>query len=148
MEIGFNSEQLIDIGLNLLGFLIAGAIFQMLVLLFRQGNRRVVSESGLKCNVASKPKNQTQNRLVRPEPEFIDLRNISRKSENRNRIVDIGENRLSPGRREIINLAERVLSAKKAEHALRSGRFHEDGKFAPTDYKLKSQGAGGLNNDI
>jgi len=144
MEIGISTSQLIDIGLNSVGFLAAGMLFMLIRSLWNERRRKplpeVTSESA--ASMDKEPYCEIQpEREPAPGIEYINFG--GRKSGSRNTLNDLS----SPGnprlrnRQEIIELAKRILAGGEDGGRLSTLPI-TDGELSLIRQNLNLQGAG------
>ena len=111
MEIGISSRQLFDIGLNIAGFISAGALI-ILIRSFFTGRKEKLAPAS---ENAPAIKINTDLTVKRPESandsvEYIDLKGIDWNHNKHSDFIKPVEDRNSPNRRRAINLAKKMLS--------------------------------------
>jgi hypothetical protein len=111
MEIGTSSMQLFDIGLNVAGFISAGALM-ILIRSFFTGRKEKLAPA---AEDAPAIKINTDSAAKRPgsdnDPvEYIDLKGIDWNHNKYSDPIRPVEDRNSPNRRRAINLAKKMLS--------------------------------------
>jgi len=129
MEIGFLPEQLVDIGLNIAGFISAGALLILIRSLLSGRKRRILTTSGPK--VSGKP--TITGRLSEqmagdqyPKVEYINLRGVNWNPKKENCFQKMENNSAAPNRRRIINIAQKMLSNNRKDE------YHGAAKTRPS----------------
>ena len=142
MEIGFSNEQLLDIGLNAAGFIIAGLLMIMIRSLFAGKasiqKSSIVAEAPLAANSIKKPEIAKSKSA---DPEFISLSNISKPPSPKEISADNKGELKMRNRQEIIRMAKKVLSGH-GDSASTGSLPITDGELAMIKQRLNLQGAG------
>lgn len=145
MEIGISSEQLIDIGLNMAGFITAGLLIMLLISLFKR--KKPVSKKNIEAKSLTKAEEVTQPsdiHRIEPEPgiEFVNLKGVDwnprqfdgkKNEELNNRMKD---------RQDIVQLAAAMLSGKNLDGGKKKSIPMTNGEVAFTKQNLIMQPAG------
>ncbi|UCD94045.1 MAG: hypothetical protein JSU69_09780 [Candidatus Zixiibacteriota bacterium] len=141
MEIGFSTDQLIDIGLNIAGFLTAG----LLLLLARS-----LFAANLFPRACAEPKDESgsipvsaavQDDEAIPDVEFVDLKSMDWRVHKDSPGVPSEGSLRDKNRLEIIRMAKQMLAGKKSGEANGSGRVAVPG-FPTARGSLNPQGTG------
>ena len=123
------NDRIIDIGLNALGYLVAGGLGMLLYSMLPRRSRRVATEAAtpaapLAPATGSAPKNTF---------EFVDLRQGPVNGQSMSRADSGSGNKGGPGRRdrrEIIRLAREMLRAGTADEMVKRTLPISDGELA------------------
>ncbi len=115
MEIGISSLQLLNIGLNIAGFISAGALM-ILIRSFFSGRKEKLAPAAqnapaIKINTDSAAK---RSELDNDSAEYIDLKGIDWNHNKYSDPIKPAEDRNSPNRRRAINLAKKMLSNSRS----------------------------------
>lgn len=123
MEIGISSEQLVEIGLNMIGFLASGLLVIVLHSVFRKKDRArgmTAREEAVPNLDAKKQFNAVPASISEPEVEFINLKGAAWKPKKNDRRVPANHKDRSLEKQEVIRMANRLLSS--------NGRIGEGGR--------------------
>lgn len=116
MEIGISSERLIEIGLNMAGFLSSGLLVIVLHSIFRKRHRvrsvKAVDKAGLNL-IAKKQFNAKSATKIEPEVEFINLRRAAWKSQKTDEKVPGDLKNSTTKKQEVIRMANKLLASKR-----------------------------------
>lgn len=144
MEIGISSNQLLDIGLNLVGFLAAG----MLLLLIRsalvgqaqqpfsQTSSRVKTEQ--EDNLSSRKGSYKDSE---PGLEYMNLRAMGNEVREERESSESEDSFKAKNRREIIRMAQEML-ASRGKAQLNGPPLRAGGEISPFQHNINLQGAG------
>jgi hypothetical protein len=143
MEIGFSTEQLIDIGLNFAGFVAAGILTALIYSLFTGKQKRNISlvASGLSSANAGVSLPVEKRPSIRSRDfEFVDFKNERRKSQADNKVPAPKGDSRTRNRQEILRQAMEMLSQKKGNAEIRESLPVTDGELAFIKQNLNLQG--------
>ena len=143
MEIGFSNEQLIDVGLNAAGFILAGMLM-ILIRSFFSGKKVTgtdmapvggTSEAAINVTVQDKPGAKTI------DPEYVSFKNISKAPPEKSGETGIKQDLKMRNRQEIIRMAKKMLAGDGDAGATESLPI-TDGELSMIKQRLNLQGAG------
>ena len=140
MEIGISHDQLIDIGLNAAGFLIAGLMLLMIRSLFA-GKTQVETAPAAETVTANDEPEPEEEKTTAANPQFFDLKQARRDSSKEDAPVGPSENLKFRNRQEIIQLARKMLTGGGNDAEAGSLPL-TDGELSLIKQNLNLQGAG------
>jgi hypothetical protein len=113
MEIGFLPEQMIDIGLNIAGFISAGALLILIWSLLSSRKEKPLTASGPEVSSEIIMAGRSSEQIVSdqsPKVEYINLKGVNWNPKKENRFQRMDNNSAAPNRRRIIGVAQKTLS--------------------------------------
>jgi len=146
MEIGFSKEMLLDIGLNLAGFLTAGGLLAMFHSLFVRRHRTTGSTVAVPIPESAPKADETA--IATPAPndehvEFLDLKNMTWNTKNNSRTrTSRSAGHPARNRQDVLRLAKQLLSQKHEERELKRELPITDGELAMVKRTMNLEGAG------
>jgi hypothetical protein len=143
MEIGFSNEQLIDVGLNAAGFILAGMLMMLIRSFFF---RKKVTKTDLApvsdtSGTATSVTGQDKHRPEASGPEYVSFKNISKAPLEKSRETGIKQDLKMRNRQEIIRIAKKMLAGGDNAGATDSLPI-TDGELSMIKQRLNLQGAG------
>jgi hypothetical protein len=132
MNIGISQEALVDIGLNMAGFLTAGILMALIYSIFN-GRRKVLSVTGPAAPLKM-PEGSSVDSAEKSKPvnlEFVDFKTIAWKDSRENRpSVKKPATDNTRNRQEVIRLAKKLLAEKHDEAQLKKNLPITDGELS------------------
>lgn len=142
MEIGLSNEQLIDVGLNAAGFLIAGMLLMLIRSFFSGKTPRPKPAVAADIQTAAARTPEPETKKAEPVgPEFVSFSNMAGSSSHKNIATDGKHDSKIRNRQEIIRMAKKVLSGDGGSGSTESLPI-TDGELAMIKQRLNLQGAG------
>ncbi|UCD18119.1 MAG: hypothetical protein JSV44_04195 [Candidatus Zixiibacteriota bacterium] len=145
MEIGISHKMLVDVGLNLVGFLIVGILFAVLHSLGAGRRRKARSAAApqvagivLQTDPESAPKEPSRQYNF----EFVDLKKINWNPDNNNHTRNHQTGNPTRSRQEAIRLVKKLLAEKRAEREFRHPLPVANGELSFARHTLNPEGAG------
>ena len=140
MEIGISNDQLIDIGLNAAGFIIAGLLMMMIRSLFARRPRPEISPAPKKTPVNSKPETACE-KTAAVDAQFVNLKQAHAAEPREAAPKGSAGDFKMRNRQEIIHLARKMLTGE--ENSDGAGKLPlTDGELSMIKQRLNLQGAG------
>ena len=144
MEIGISNEMLLDIGLNLAGFLTAGGMLGIVYsLFFRRSRTRVATAPKSNAEPTAQPAVADGPAPKDEHLEFIDFKNMTWNTNNYSRTrTSRSGGHPARNRQDVLRLAKQLLSQKHEERELKRKLPITDAELAMTKRTVNLEGAG------
>jgi len=140
MEIGFSNDQLIDIGLNAAGFIIAGLMMLMFRSLFAR-RPQATKPSAAENRVLNKEPKIKEKKAEAPDPQFVSLTQVQAMPPREAAPTGIAQDFKMRNRQEIIHLARKMLTGEGTTDETGTLPL-TDGELSMIKQRLNLQGAG------
>ncbi len=143
MEIGFSTEQMIDIGLNFAGFMAAGILTALIYSLFTGKQKRNISLAGPGLSLSDTGASMSMEKPISVRSrdfEFVDFKNERRRPKADNKVPAPKGDSRTRNRQEILRQAMEMLAQKKGSAEIRESLPITDGELAFIKQNLNLQG--------
>ncbi|MCX6827512.1 MAG: hypothetical protein NTV06_09675 [candidate division Zixibacteria bacterium] len=141
MGIGFSTDQLIDIGLNLGGFIVAGLLTALIYSLFSRGEKSPVIANAIQPGQGKSLLKPTRAQDSQGEFEIIDLRGLTQKNNNMEKNYDSNSQYKTRNREQILRQAREILAQRRENIDLKKLLPVTEGEIAFLKQNLSLQGA-------